>query len=77
MRLIWWLLASRGSPVDPGPLTISKMRLLASGGSLVDRKMRLVAFGLSGLPGRPGSPYYKQNAFDLAAFGFWGLPGRP
>ena len=46
MCLIWWLLASRGSPVDPGPLTISKMlliwRLLVSGGSLVDRKMRLI-----------------------------------
>ena len=39
-------------------------RLLASGGSLV-------------LAGRPGSPYYKQNAFDLVAFGLSGLPGRP
>ena len=29
------------------------------------------------LPGRPGSPYYKQNAFDLVAFGLSGLPGRP
>ena len=28
------------------------------------------------LPGRPGSPYYKQNAFDLVAFGLSGLPGR-
>ena len=34
-------------------------------------------FGLWELPDRPGSPYYKQNAFDLVAFGFWGLPGRP
>ena len=27
-----------------------------------------MAFGLSGLPGRLGAPYYKQNAFDLAVF---------
>ena len=30
-----------------------------------------------GLPGRPGSPYYMQNAFDLVAFGLWGSPVDP
>ena len=69
MLLIWWLLASGGSLVDPGPLTICKMlliwRLLASGGSLVLGSLTRVPL------------LYKQNAFDLAAFGFWGLPGRP
>ena len=67
--LIWRLLASGGSLVDPGPLTICTLTIC--------KTFDLVAFGLSGLPGPPGSPYYKRNAFDLVAFGFWGLPGRP